>query len=134
MTYISSLYARRNLCGCLLFVLFALCLSSPVQALPLQEEARINTLLAALEKRSTLVFIRNGNAHSAAEAAEHLKLKLSRTRDRLQTAEQFIDQVASASSITGKPYLVREPGKNERYARDFLHELLRQVAPLAVKE
>ena len=134
MKHTSNPYSLRSLSGFLLFVLFALLLSAPVQALPAPEEARINALLAALEQRSTLVFIRNGDAHSAAEAAEHLKLKLSRTRDRLQTAEQFIDQVASSSSITGKPYLVREPGKSEQYAREFLYELLRQVVPGAVKE
>ncbi|GHU30498.1 hypothetical protein AGMMS50256_17530 [Betaproteobacteria bacterium] len=122
-------YACRGLWGFLVFVLFALLLSSSAQALPPQEETRINALLSALEKRSTLVFIRNGDAHSAAEAVDHLKLKLGHTRDRLQTAEQFIDQVASSSSITGKPYWVREPGKGERKAGDFLHELLRQLVP-----
>ncbi|GHT81166.1 hypothetical protein AGMMS49543_03090 [Betaproteobacteria bacterium] len=136
MTVHFYLCSRRSLSGFLLFALFALfalLLSSPAQALTAQEEARINALLAALEQRSTLVFIRNGDAHGAAEAAQHLKLKLGRTRDRLQTAEQFIDQVASSSSISGKPYLVREPGKSEQHARDFLHELLRQIALEAVK-
>jgi hypothetical protein len=108
-------------------VLFAL-LPTLAQALPVQEEARINALLSALEQRSGLVFVRNGDAHSAAEAVEHLRLKLSRTRDRLETAEQFIDKVASSSSLSGKPYLVREPGKSEQKAGDFLHELLRQIA------
>jgi hypothetical protein len=129
MKYKPNPYSYRSLRGFLVFVLFALLLSSLAQALPPQEETRIDALLSALEKRSTLVFIRNGDAHSAAEAVEHLKLKLSHTRDRLQTAEQFIDQVASSSSLSGKPYWVREPGKGEQKAGDFLHELLRQLAP-----
>jgi hypothetical protein len=122
-------YSCRSRWGFLVFVLFVLSLSSSAQALSLQEETRVNTLLSALEKRSTRVFIRNGDAHSAAEAGGHLKLTLGHTRDRLRTAEQFIDQVASSSSISGKPYWVREPGKAERKAGDFLHELLGQLAP-----
>jgi hypothetical protein len=128
MKHNPSPYSYCGQWGFLVFILFALLLSSSAQALPLQEETRVNALLSELEKRSTLVFIRNGDTYSAAEAVEHLKLKLSHTRDRLQTAEQFIDKVASSSSISGKPYLVRESGKGEQKAGDFLHELLRQIA------
>lgn len=101
----------------------------PAFALSSREEARINTMLAALEKQAGIVFIRNGSEHTAAEAASHLRLKLSKTRDRLDSAEQFIDKVASSSSLTGQPYLVREAGKGERPANAFLHELLKRAAP-----
>jgi hypothetical protein len=129
MKHQPSPYSYRSLWGFPVFVLFALILSSSAQALSPQEETRVNALFSTLEKRSTLVFIRNGDAHSAAEAVAHLKLKLGHTRDRLQTAEQFIDQAASSSSITGKPCWVREPGKGERKAGDFLRELLGQLVP-----
>ena len=117
--------------GLLLPVLLAalLVMATPALALSDREEARVEAMLAALEQSKDVVFIRNGDEHTAAEAASHLRLKLSKTRNRLDSAEQFIDKVGSASSISGRPYLVREPGKGERTANAFLHELLRRVAP-----
>ena len=104
-----------------------LILATPAFALSDREEARVEAMLAALEQSKDVVFIRNGDEHTAAEAASHLRLKLSKTRNRLDSAEQFIDKVGSSSSISGRPYLVREPGKGERTANAFLHELLRQA-------
>ena len=117
--------------GLLLPVLLAalLVMATPALALSDREEARVEAMLAALEQSKDVVFIRNGDEHTAAEAASHLRLKLSKTRNRLDSAEQFIDKVGSSSSISGRPYLVREPGKGERTANAFLHELLRRVAP-----
>ena len=59
----------------------------------------------------TADFIRNGSEHNAADAESHLRLKLSKTKKRLSTAEQFVDKVASGSSISGKPYQVKLPAK-----------------------
>lgn len=106
-----------------------LLLATPAFALSDREEARVEAMLAALEQSRDVVFIRNGGEHTAAEAASHLRLKLSKTRNRLDNAEQFIDKVGSSSSLSGRPYMVREPGKGERTANAFLHELLRQAAP-----
>ena len=117
-------------CLRLLVLLIAiLAFATPAFALSDREEARVEAMLAALEQSKDIVFIRNGDEHTAAEAASHLRLKLSKTRNRLDSAEQFIDKVGSASSISGRPYMVREPGKGERPANAFLHELLRQAAP-----
>ncbi|EAS1760772.1 hypothetical protein BH012_22910 [Salmonella enterica] len=91
------------------------------------EEARIEAMLQALSQKQDLVFIRNGSEHTCEEAVSHLRLKLSNTRNRIDTAEQFIDKVASSSSITGKPYLVKLPNKENEEARPFLHELLAQT-------
>lgn len=49
------------------------------------------------------------------------------TRNRIDTAEQFIDKVASSSSITGKPYIVKIPGKSDENAQPFLHALIAQT-------
>ncbi len=84
-------------------------------------------MINSLERQTDIVFIRNGSEHNASEAAAHLRLKLGNTKNRIDTAEQFIDKVASASSITGKPYLVRLPGKAEETSNSFLHRLLKQI-------
>ncbi|EJI7302060.1 TPA: DUF5329 family protein, partial [Escherichia coli] len=47
--------------------------------------------------------------------------------NRIDTAEQFIDKVASSSSITGKPYIVKMPGKSDENAQPFLHALIAQT-------
>ena len=83
------------------------------------EEARINAMLEGLAQKKDLIFVRN--------AVSHLRLKLGNTRNRIDTAEQFIDKVASSSSITGKPYIVKMPGKSDENAQPFLHALLAQT-------
>lgn len=90
------------------------------------EEARINAMLEGLAQKKDLIFVRNGDEHTCDEAVSHLRLKLGNTRNRIDTAEQFIDKVASSSSITGKPYIVKMPGKSDENAQPFLHALLRR--------
>ncbi|WP_281082442.1 YfeK family protein [Klebsiella quasivariicola] len=108
--------------------LLTLLLSFPVIAkFNAYQEARINAMLDALVQKTDLIFVRNGDAHTCDEAVAHLRLKLSNTRNRIDTAEQFIDKVASSSSVTGKPYIVRFPGKNDQQARPYLHTLIAQT-------
>lgn len=83
------------------------------------EEARINAMLEGLAQKKDLIFVRNGDEHTCDEAVSHLRLKLGNTRNRIDTAEQFIDKVASSSSITGKPYIVKIPGKSDENAQSF---------------
>lgn len=107
---------------------FALLMTLPAYAkLNAHEEARINAMLDALGQKKDLIFVRNGDAHNCEEAVSHLRLKLGNTRGRIDTAEQFIDKVASSSSMTGKPYIVRIPGKSDENAKPFLHALIAQT-------
>ena len=54
-------------------------------------------------------FIRNGSEYSAKEGADHLRDKLSRAGERVKSAEDFIENVASKSYLSGKPYMVKTP-------------------------
>jgi len=72
----------------------------------LSERDRIEQLLSSMES-STLVFIRNGKEYPGAEAADHLRRKWKAAGDRVRTAEQFIEHLASRSSISGSAYRVR---------------------------
>jgi hypothetical protein len=56
---------------------------------------------------SGCIFTRNGSDHTAAEAADHLRLKYRRGRRYAPTAEDFIEHLASQSSWSGKAYTVR---------------------------
>jgi len=79
-------------------------------AAPLSPAARaeIDGLLVRLVA-SGCEFNRNGSWYSAEEAKSHISQKLKYLEDRgmVQTTEQFIETAASASSVSGRPYLVR---------------------------
>jgi hypothetical protein len=70
-------------------------------------------------------FQRNGSIHDSADAADHLRLKYSRGKRYVDSAEQFIDRLASESSWTGKPYTVICEG-NEQPSGEWLHRRLRE--------
>jgi hypothetical protein len=72
------------------------------------EADRIESLLKAIEE-SKLVFLRNGSEHIGAEAAAHLRRKLRAAGDRVRTVRDFIDGIATKSSMSGEPYQVRLP-------------------------
>ena len=95
----------------------------PVLALDDRAAAEIEALLVALGN-SGCDFVRNGKVHEAADAEQHLRLKLRRGKAYVSSAEEFIDRLASASSWSGEPYSVRCPDQPERPASKWLRELL----------
>lgn len=86
-------------------------------------EAEIVELIQAVAL-SGCEFERNGKRYDSVEAADHLQLKYSRGKRYARTAEQFIDRLASKSSITGKPYLIICAKSGEHRARDWLEDAL----------
>lgn len=87
-------------------------------------EAEIEYLLHYVEESGCL-FIRNDGEHDSPSAASHLRLKYSRGKRYVNSAEQFIDRLASESSWTGKAYQVSCEEKTEP-AGDWLHRALAQ--------
>lgn len=94
------------------------------RAIDQTEVARIEALLQAV-KTSGVSFIRNGEAYSAAQAAEHLKSKWEKGARYVNSAEDFIDNIASRSSVSGKPYLVVLPDGRKLAAAVWLRGLLK---------
>ncbi len=74
-------------------------------------------LIGALDG-SSCRFQRNGSWHDAAEARAHLQRKYDYLlkKDKVDTAEQFIERAASQSSMSGKPYRIACPGQPEQTA------------------
>ena len=72
---------------------------------------------------SDCVFIRNGKRHSAADAEDHLRMKYRRGKRYVDTAEDFIDRLATGSSWTGRAYSVR-CGEHEQTSAAWLHQAL----------
>lgn len=75
-------------------------------AYAVDDHAEIQHLLSAIGS-SGCTFIRNGQDHPAEEAEDHLRMKYRRAETRITTAEAFIERLASKSSWTGRPYLIR---------------------------
>ena len=91
-------------------LLTCVAIATTVAAAPLSPAARaeIDVLMSKLEA-SGCEFNRNGNWYSGTEAKSHLLRKLKYLEDKgvVQSSEQFIELAASASSMSGQPYLVR---------------------------
>lgn len=88
--------------------------------------AEINGLIKALGE-SGCTFQRNGSWHDATEARDHLRRKYEWMRDRgkISSAEQFIRDGASRSSMTGREYQVRCYGQADLSAAAWLTAQLR---------
>ncbi len=71
-------------------------------------------------------FNRNGRQHTAEEAAAHLELKYARAGKHIDSADEFITQLASSSSFTGKPYLMSCEG-DTLPAGEWMIDALEQI-------
>lgn len=68
----------------------------------------INYLLDFVD-RSGCKFYRNGSWYDSHRAQSHLRVKYDYlvARDRIKSAEDFIDQAATQSSVSGEAYQIR---------------------------
>jgi len=95
--------------------------------LPTGERQLLQTLIGNLEQRSDATFIRNGRSYDAVAAAQFLRGKWRNREAEICSAEDFIAKVASVSSTTGKPYLVRFHGGREVLAAEFFQAELARL-------
>ena len=80
------------------------------------EQEKIEAALVRIEK-SDLTFIRNGSEHTGKEASDHMRSKLKQAGDSVKTFDDFVTKVATKSSLSGKPYLVKlKDGKTQELA------------------
>ena len=92
-------------------------------------EADADTEIRALIKavaESECEFNRNGSLYSAETAAEHLELKYSRGKRYADSAEAFIERLASTSSWSGEPYQMICDGETQP-AGDWLTSTLTTI-------
>ena len=80
------------------------------------DEDKINFVLNKIET-SKVVFLRNGSEHSASDAADHLRRKMNNAKkkfwffgpERKITYKEFVEKIATKSSMSGKKYKVKLP-------------------------
>jgi len=116
--------------------IFVLCLIFPMLLLAdwPEEEKKIEKLLQAIEK-SGLQFERNGSLHTPAEAVHHLRNKLAKAQrswfappKAKWTAELFIQEVASRSSLTNEPYFVVFPNGKKMLSQEWFQTELKKIS------
>ncbi len=74
-------------------------------------DADIEQLIQRVAVMKDARFIRNGSEYSAANAAEFMRKKWQAQCKDMQSVQEFIDTCVSKSSMSGKPYQIRQAGK-----------------------
>jgi hypothetical protein len=88
-------------------------------------DEEIDYLLNAVEK-SDCTFVRNGKRHSGEDARAHLQSKRRHNAHLFDSADEFIERIASKSSMSGKSYLISCKGQNQQTAAEWFTALLMQ--------
>ncbi len=107
--------------------LLLLALAGLLCAIPLRAASPEVEALLTFIGTSDCDFTRNGITHSATEAEAHLRRKYAYAEDQIDSAEAFIDRLATRSSISRQPYTVTCAGGPSRASADWLHEQLRTL-------
>jgi hypothetical protein len=121
--------------GALYCLLLALALALPGAATAGAETEQEVEYLLVFVAGSGCIFVRNGDEHDSVDAADHLRLKYSRGKRYVGSAEQFIDRLATESSWSGDPYTVICEGETQTSAQ-WLHQTLAEYRqrPVAAAE
>ncbi len=93
----------------------------------LTEAEKIDVLIRSIEMLEDAQFYRNGSLHSAQESADHLRMKLKRAGNRISTAQEFVDNIATKSYLSGKEYKIIFSDGNEVKTGEFLHRILAEL-------
>lgn len=91
------------------------------------ESQKIERLIEHVAALKGAVFIRNGKEHDARAAAGHLRKKWNYAKDEIKTARDFIDKIATKSSLSGQPYLIRLADGREFKSGEYLHAQLKEI-------
>ena len=117
------------------YFLLLIALAGGAAAAPVDE---IEGLLAYVGNLEGASFVRNGDAHTPAEAVAHLRTKWSAQKKQIQSAEDFIRLCATSSTVSGKPYTIRFSDGHEEKAGELLLKQLKMIrsapAPGALKQ
>jgi len=93
----------------------------------LTEKEKIEILIKQIEGLKDTTFIRNDSDYDAKTAARFLRGKWGAQEKEIKTATDFIDKVATVSSTSGKPYIIRFKAAREVKCSDYLREELKKL-------
>ena len=109
------------------FTLSSTAAGSPPPARALSETDKIEQLIALVSTLEGATFIRNGEEHTAAEAADHLRSKWKAAGGRVTTAREFVERIATKSSLSGEPYRIRLGDGTEVFSGDYFGAQLDRI-------
>ncbi|MDX1708706.1 MAG: DUF5329 domain-containing protein [Desulfobacterales bacterium] len=109
----------------IIIILVITCFAWPTVAGDALLRAEIDHLLKTIEN-SNCAFIRNGKTHSADEAIEHLLKKYDHFKNKIQTAEDFIDYCATKSLLSNRPYQISCPDQEVVESRLWFLDALKR--------
>ena len=101
--------------------------ATPAVPTVLTEAQKIQMLIHNIEVMKDARFVRNGSDYDGAAAADHLRTKLNYAGSRIKTAQDFISYLATGSSISGKPYLIRFSDGREVESAVYFHTMLAKI-------
>jgi hypothetical protein len=114
-------------------VFLILCWVAPAFCQTNAEQQKIDYLIHSIETLQDATFIRNGIEYDARTAANHLRLKLRFAGNRVQTAEDFIVNCATASSMSAQKYQIKfQDGRvveAANYLRNKLNDYVAEPNP-----
>jgi hypothetical protein len=108
-------------------VICALAFDLAATAKTLSEKEKIEALIRTVEELSDAKFIRNGSEYDSSSAAKFLRRKWSAQSKAVASAQDFIQKVASGSSTSGKPYLIRFKDGKSVECGDYLKGELKRI-------
>jgi hypothetical protein len=89
------------------------------------EKKKIEFLLHEIQQLDGAKFWRNGTAYTPKEAVDYLRMKMKwNDKGPIRSAREFIEKVASKSTITGKPYFIVMADGTKLEAKVFLDQKL----------
>ncbi len=104
-------------------LLGACALVAPALAQDASQKELIEKLIAHIASLDGASFYRNGKEYDAKSAAEYLLGKW-RNVAGVVTADDFITKVASVSSASGQPYLIKLKGGQTQKCGEYLRGVL----------
>jgi hypothetical protein len=91
---------------------------------PPSETAKVEALLELVENLKEARFVRNGREYDGAAAAQHMRAKWRWQGRSIKTAREFVRLIATRSSETGQPYLIRWKDGKQVASGDYLNREL----------
>ncbi len=115
---------KRSFAGLTLLIASAAVAGELAPATKTEIDGLLKTLGA-----SPCEFYRNGSWYKAPDAQAHLNRKYEYLvkKDRIETAEEFIELAGTRSSFSGEAYLVRCPGKEPEPSASWLGKRLSEL-------
>lgn len=96
----------------------------------LTESQKVEQLIGWVRNLKGATLIRNGAEYNCQQAADHLQSKWEKHKDRVKTAEEFIDALASKSGMSGRDYLIRYADGKTVTSAAALRQQLQRIAQL----